>query len=325
MHKLGLDSFIAGNNVRMMSTSQAAENNAIVEQFLPRHLAGTLPDKLCERLARTHYENFPVGSILLPRKLRKHVFNIYAYCRVCDDLGDETGDTELSMRLLEWWREELHTCYGGSPHHPVFVALKPTIDEFDLPIKPFEDLISAFIQDQQVTRYATFDDLKGYCERSANPVGRLFLYLLGYRDEARQQLSDFTCTALQLVNFWQDVAVDYTKGRIYIPLEDMDRFGYTEAELRNSIMNAGFVRLMRFETERTREFFERGAVLGRLISGRGAADVELFSQCGMALLKELEKNYFDVFRKRITVPKSRKLLLALRWMAMHAFERFNRD
>ena len=301
----------------MASDSGSINFNSIAEEFLPKHLAGALPEKLCARLAQTHYENFPVGSVLLPRRLRKHVFNIYAYCRVCDDLGDETGDPELSLQLLEWWREELYDCFAGKPHHPVFVALKPTIDEFDLPVNPFDDLISAFIQDQTVTRYATFTELKDYCSRSANPVGILFLALMGYHDSARRELSDLTCTALQLVNFWQDIPTDYSKGRIYLPQEDMDRFGYSEAELRNSIVNPSFVRLMRFEIQRTRELFERGAVLARLVSGPGAADVELFNSCGAALLDSIEKHNFDVFHGRITVSKYRKMLFALRWIIRH--------
>lgn len=294
---------------------EAARLSAIADRFLPGDLAGALPDDLCEKLARTHYENFPVGSVLLPARLRKHVFNIYAYCRVCDDLSDETGDPALSLKLLEWWRDELHACFSGKPNHPVFVALKPTIDQFELPIQPFEDLISAFIQDQQVTRYQTFEQLVGYCERSANPVGRLFLWLMGYRDEARQRLSDLTCTALQLVNFWQDIAPDYARGRVYIPQEDMDRFGYSEAELRNRAVSASFLRLMRFELDRTRELFEGGAALGTLVNGGGAADVDLFNRSGIALLNAIERCGYDVLHRRITVSKRRKLLMALGWLA----------
>jgi len=282
---------------------------------MPGDLARSVPNELCAKLARTHYENFPVGSMFLPRRLRAHVFNIYAYCRVCDDLSDETGDPELSLRLLEWWRRELSECYAGRPNHPVFVALKPTIDQFDLPMQPFDDLISAFVQDQQVTRYETFEQLLGYCERSANPVGRLFLCLMGYRDDARARLSDMTCTALQLVNFWQDVGVDYAKNRIYIPLEDMEHFGYSEAELRNNIFNAAFARLMRFEADRTRELFIRGAALGRMVEGGGAADVELFSRCGVSLLNAIERANYDVLHRRITVSKGRKMAIALGWLA----------
>jgi squalene synthase HpnC len=300
---------------------EASRFSSITDQFLPGDLAGALPDQLCEKLARTHYENFSVGSIFLPGHLRKHVFNIYAYCRVCDDLSDETGNPQLSLELLEWWREQLHQCFAGRPDHPVFAALKPTIDQFDLPIGPFDDLISAFIQDQTVTRYDTFEQLLGYCERSANPVGRLFLCLMGYGDEARRQLSDFTCTALQLVNFWQDIAPDYAKGRIYIPQEDLWRFGYSEAELRNRVVNAGFVRLMRFEVQRTRELFDSGASLGRLVEGPGAADVDLFSRCGIALLNSIERCGYDVLNRRVVVSKHRKLLIALGWAARRAILR----
>ena len=273
------------------------------------------PARMCERLARTHYENFTVGSWLLPRGLRRHVHNIYAYCRVCDDLADETGDPELSLRLLDWWREELHTCFEGRPRHSVFVALADTVREFDLPIEPFEDLISAFVQDQTVTRYATYDQLLDYCSRSANPVGRLFLCLLGHTDETRRSLADRTCTALQLANFWQDIGADCERGRIYIPLEDMDRFGYSEAELRNHVVNAGFVALMRFEVARTRELFERGVALTGMIDGPAAADVSLFTGGGMAVLESIERAGFRVFGRRITISKFRKLLMLMGWCA----------
>lgn len=302
----------------MATTREAAQLSAIANRFLPGNLAAALPEALCEKLARAHYENFPVGSIFLPRRLRKHVSNVYAYCRVCDDLADETGDPQLSLRLLEWWRDELRECFAGRPRHPVFVALKPTIDQFDLPTKPFDDLISAFMQDQQVTRYETFEDLLGYCERSADPVGRLFLCLMGYRDEARCRLSDMTCTALQLANFWQDILIDYAKGRVYIPAEDMARFGYSEGELRNRVVNASFRRLMRFEVNRTRELFDGGAALGRLVEGGGTADVNLFSRCGLALLHAIERRNYDVLHRRITVSKPRKLLVVLGWAARRA-------
>lgn len=297
----------------MATARQYQEFSTIANGFMPGSLVGAVPETLCRKLAHGHYENFPVGSLFLPRRLRKHVSNIYAYCRVCDDLADETGDPHLSARLLQWWREELFACFAGRPRHSVFVALKPTIDEFQLPIQPFDDLISAFLQDQRVVRYATYEQLLGYCERSANPVGRLFLCLMGYRDEARRRLSDMTCTALQLANFWQDVGSDHERGRVYVPQEDFVRFGYSEAELANRIVNASFRRLMRFEVERTRELFEGGLALGGLIEGGGAADVELFSRCGLALLSAIERSDYDVLHRRITVSKPRKLLIAISW------------
>src|SRR5215468_10058920 len=185
----------------------------------------------CARLARRHYENFSVASWFLPRRLRQHFFNVYSYCRISDDLGDEVGDTHASLELLDQWQRELDACYAGSPKHPVFVALGETVREFDIPQHEFSDLLRAFRQDQTVTRFETFSDVLAYCKYSANPVGHLVLYLCGYRDRERQQLSDFTCTALQLANFWQDVTRDYDIGRVYLPLEDMRRYGVHEQDI----------------------------------------------------------------------------------------------
>src|SRR5438128_8328915 len=196
----------------------------------------------CQALARRHYENFMVASMLLPRALRQPMFHVYAYCRWADDLADEAASPQLGLAGVRWWREELHRCYAGEPRHPVFVALAETIGEFDLPVTLFDDLLTAFEQDQTVTRYATYEELLGYCRYSANPVGRLVLHLFGYRDEERMRLSDCTCTALQLANFWQDVARDLDKGRIYLPLEDIERFGYAEQELLARVENDPFRR-----------------------------------------------------------------------------------
>lgn len=309
-----------------MRTSSAQVNNAaVVNSFIPGDVAGQLPARLCERLARSHYENFPVGSVFLPAEMRRDVYNIYAYCRICDDLGDETGDPQLSLRLLQWWRSELHDCFRGQPKHPIFVALKTTIDKYDMPIEPFDDLISAFVQDQTVTRYESFESLLDYCSRSANPVGRIFLWLMGYRDPQRRQLSDCTCTALQLANFWQDIPTDYRKGRIYIPQEDMKRFGYTEFELRNGVLNTSFIKLMQFQIARTRELFEQGSRLSRLISGPGSAEVALFNKCGVAVLDQIEKNHYAVFRRHIKVPKIKKLMLALGWAFAHTSNIIRKD
>ena len=162
----------------------------------------------CRRLARSHYENFSVASWFLPRRLHQHFFNVYAYCRISDDLGDEAGDPMLSLELLDQWQAELRACYHSTPKHPVFVALAETVQQCGIPEHEFADLLTAFRQDQSVTRYQTFSDLLGYCRNSANPVGHLVLYVCGYKDTHRQKLSDFTCTALQLANFWQDVCVD---------------------------------------------------------------------------------------------------------------------
>src|SRR5215831_18907683 len=182
-------------------------------------------------LATHHYENFHVVSFLLPKRLHQDFYNVYSYCRWADDLGDEIGDTTESLRLLAWWRGELDAMYAGRTKHPVFVALAPTVARYGIPREPFDNLICAFEQDQTVIRYSNWEELFGYCRNSANPVGRLVLYLCGYSDERRQKLSDATCTALQLANFWQDVTVDLLKDRVYLPLAVLEHHGYTVDEL----------------------------------------------------------------------------------------------
>ena len=287
--------------------------------------------RYCERLARTHYENFTVGSLLLPGEKRRHVYAIYGYCRSVDDLGDEatledvpnadidwpgTGippDDESAHRLalLDWWQKELEACYSGSPTHPVMVALKETIHRFEIPPQPFLKLIEANRMDQRIRRYATYNDLLHYCDHSANPVGHLFLYLFGYRDESRQDLSDSTCTALQLTNFWQDVARDYAKGRVYLPLEDLEQFGYTEAELSQEVVNHSFRDLLAFEVSRTRQLFARGAELVSLLDGPVKLDVALFTRGGLAVLDVIRRQNYDVLTARPSLTRTRKAALFL--------------
>ena len=267
------------------------------------------------RLARRHYENFAVVSPLLPRALRQHFYNVYAFCRIADDLADETGDPARSTELLLWWQEELSACFAGHTRHPAMVALRETVVRFDLPRQPFLDLIAAFLQDQRVTRYPTYDALLDYCRRSANPVGRLVLCLCGYRDARRQALSDCTCTALQLTNFWQDVVADLDRGRIYIPVEDMDRFGYGEADLAAHRYNDAFVALMRFEADRARQLFTRGLALVPQVSVPVQTDIELFSRGGLAILDRLEKSDYNVFQARPVLTRWAQagLLSAVLW------------
>jgi len=266
----------------------------------------------CERLARTHYENFSVATWFLPKPLRQHFFNVYAYCRISDDLGDETGNPSASLRLLDEWEAELNACYEGAPRHPVFVALAGTVRDFDIPRQTFADLLTAFRQDQTITRYETFDDLLGYCRYSANPVGHLVLYLCGYRDPERQQLSDFTCTALQLANFWQDVTTDYEKGRIYLPLEDLKRFQVSEEDIANKRNTPQFRQMMRFEVQRAREWFDRGFPLVSKVSRELAIDLELFSRGGQEILNAIERQDYAVLGNRPAISKSRKLALVAR-------------
>ena len=266
----------------------------------------------CERLAKSHYENFSVATWFLPRRLRQHFYNVYAYCRISDDLGDEVGDPQQSLELLNQWEAELNACYAGSPKHPVFVALAETVKQFNIPQHEFSDLLVAFRQDQTVTRFETFDDILAYCHYSANPVGHLVLYLCGYSDAERQQLSDYTCTALQLANFWQDVFVDYGKGRIYLPLEDLRRFGVTGEDIAQRRATPQFVSMMKFEVERARDWFARGLPLVNMVNRELAIDLELFSRGGQEILNAIERQGFDVLRLRPEISKSRKLLLVLR-------------
>jgi squalene synthase HpnC len=266
----------------------------------------------CRRLARTHYENFSVATWFLPRKLRQDFLNVYAYCRISDDLGDEVGDATAALALLDEWQTQLDSCYEGNPRHPVFVALADTVKKFDIPKHEFSDLLIAFRQDQTVTRFETFDDVLAYCRYSANPVGHLVLYLCGYHDAERQQLSDYTCTALQLANFWQDVSVDYAKGRIYLPLEDLQRYSVTEEDLAQKRNTPAFCEMMKFEVERARQWFDRGLPLVSKVDKELAVDIELFSRGGQEILNAIERQRFAVLGRRPAISKTRKLALVAR-------------
>ena len=244
----------------------------------------------CQRLAETHYENFHVASWFLPKRLRRHFHSIYAYCRVSDDLGDETGNREQSLALLDLWNQELDACYRGEARHPVFVALAETIRACDIPKTPFADLLIAFKQDQTVTRFDTMADVLHYCHYSANPVGHLVLYVCGYRDPERFALSDHTCSALQLANFWQDVKTDFhDRDRIYFPAEDMSRFGVDEATMANGTFTPGFRELMRYEVDYARDMFHRGLPLIGMVDRELAVDLDLFSRGGLEILRAIEQ------------------------------------
>jgi squalene synthase HpnC len=272
-------------------------------------------------LARHHYENFHVASFLLPRRLHQDFFNVYSFCRWADDLGDEIGDPAESLRLLAWWRRELQRMYAGEASHPVFVALRGTARQHHLPIEPFDDLIQAFEQDQRVTRYRTWGEILGYCRYSANPVGRLVLYLCGYSDEARQRLSDSTCTALQLANFWQDVAVDLGKDRIYIPLDVMERHGYTEADLLARRSTPAFHAVMREIVGRARELFLEGLPLARMVGRRLGVDLDLFSRGGMRVLEKIEAQGYDVLARRPAISKLERVGMLIGALTRQVFAR----
>jgi len=283
------------------------------EYAIPAHAPSEAEAReYCRRLARSHYENFSVASWFLPKDLRQHFFNVYAYCRISDDLGDEVGDSAASLQLLDQWETELNACYEGYPRHPVFVALAETVRQFEIPKHEFADLLTAFRRDQTVSRYESFHDLLGYCRYSANPVGHLVLYLCGYCDAERQLLSDYTCTALQLANFWQDVSADFGKGRIYLPLEDLRRFGIGEEAIGGGENSSAFCKMMRFEVARAREWFAQGLPLIAKVDAKLATDIELFSRGGQEILNAIERQDYAVLGRRPAISKTRKLALVAR-------------
>jgi squalene synthase HpnC len=266
----------------------------------------------CRQLAESHYENFHVASWFLPKDLRPHFHSIYAYCRVSDDLGDEVGDSAMALALLDFWGHELDACYEGRARHPVFVALSETIKDCFIPKEPFADLLKAFRQDQTVTRYETMEDVLGYCRYSANPVGRLVLYVCGEANEENFALSDATCSALQLANFWQDVREDYFRGRIYLPQKDMEFFRVSEEQIAEGIVTQEFRGLMRCEVNHARSLFEEGLPLIGKVSRDLAVDLELFSRGGLEILRAIEQQGYDVLSARPAISKKRKIALLAR-------------
>ena len=260
-------------------------------------------------LATHHYENFNVVSWLLPKELHQHFYNVYAYCRWADDLGDEIPDTQRALELLNWWEQELDACYAGQPSHPVFVALRETIVAKEIPKQPFADLLKAFRQDQTVKRYPNWDAVLNYCVYSASPVGRLVLYLCGYRDEQRQQLSDATCTALQLANFWQDVSRDLEKGRIYIPLDIAAAHRLSEADIVERRFDDRYVHLMKDLIARTRTLFAEGMPLAKMVDARLSVDLEMFSRGGIAVLDAIEASGYNTLHHRPSIGKGKQVRL----------------
>jgi squalene synthase HpnC len=262
-------------------------------------------------LATHHYENFHVVSFLLPKELHQDFYNVYAFCRWADDLGDEIGDPQESLGLLAWWRNELQAMYSGAASHPVFVALKGTVERHEIPMEPFDRLIRAFEQDQIVTRYKTFEDVFGYCVNSANPVGHLVLYLCGYRDPDRQRFSDYTCTALQLANFWQDITVDLQKNRVYLPLDLLAKHGYTVEELFALTCDARFESIMREGVDVAEDLFQRGLPLIKMVDRRLALDLDLFSRGGMRILQKIRSERYNVLKRRPQISRAERVGILL--------------
>ena len=263
----------------------------------------------CRELAQSQYENFTVGSWFLPWYKRRHVYAIYAYCRFVDDLGDESPGDRLAK--LDAWERELLSCFEGRTSHPITIALQDTIRRYSIPREPFLKLVEANRIDQRQQRFRDYSELLHYCHHSANPVGHLFLYLFGYRDAQRQALADCTCTALQLTNFWQDVRRDWEMGRIYIPQDEMRRYGVDELQLASARADQAFRDLMRFQVERARHLFELGAGLPSLVGGAARLDIRLFTLGGLHILDAIERLEYDVLATRPTLSKPVRLRIML--------------
>ena len=274
-------------------------------------------------LAQSHYENFSVVSALLPKQFRQDFCNIYAFCRTADDLGDEVPDRALALQYLAGFKQQTHACYANQSTSAVFVALRQTILKHDIPIQPFLDLIDAFEQDQRITRYQSFEQVLDYCRRSADPVGRLVLYICGHRDEQRQRLSDKTCSALQLANFWQDVRRDILeRDRIYIPADSMQRFGVSEDQIKQGRCDDNYRRLIQFEVDRAEAMFVEGEQLLPLLRPSIRKHIALFGMGGRAILRAIRRQNYDTLSRRPTLSKPQKFRLMLTALSAYIRARF---
>lgn len=314
-----------------MGTATHIKQNALAQAISAAHLSARSWSiesayDYCEKLARSHYENFPVGSALVPKALRKHFYSIYAFARTADDFADEgyEGDCTEQQRiqLLEQWRDLLKESDQGRAAHPVFVALARTRAEFNLPLALFEDLLSAFTQDVTVRRYSTFEEVMDYCRRSANPIGRLILMLFGHRDEQLHRWSDSICSGLQLANHWQDVGVDLAKDRIYIPAEDFARFDASYDDLRKTPANENLKQLMKYEVARARELFDAGKPLCLTVGKRLGLELRAVWLGGSRILDRIESNDYDVLTKRPVISSTDKLRMLFIATSKGLFQRY---
>lgn len=266
----------------------------------------------CRALAERHYENFVVGSLLLPARLRPHWVAVYAWCRWADDLADEIGDPRESERLLAWWDDELAASYRGAARHPITVALAATNEQFQIPMQLYRDLLSAFRQDQQVTRYATHDAVLDYCRRSANPVGRIVLHLAECANATSFSYSDSICTGLQLANFCQDVARDFEAGRIYLPAETLAASGAAEADFAERRPTDSLRKAVRIEVDRAESYFAAGEPLQGEVVPWLRQEVALILAGGRSILEAIRSAEYDVWTVRPKVSKWKQLELLLK-------------
>lgn len=263
----------------------------------------------CEEFARAHTESFPVASRLVPAEIRPHLVALYAFARSADDFADEPQYEGRRAEALDRWDEELSRCTHGESTHPVFVALADTIEKRDLPIPPLDDMLTAFRMDLDVRRYSTFQSLRGYTAKSADPVGRLLLSLFGYRQPELFRFADELSTALQLTNFWQDIAADAARDHIYVPGEDLHFFGVTEAEIKSLKPTTRLRDLIRFEVARTRGLYERGRPLLARLGNDLRLELTLIWLIGVAILDKIESADFDVFTQRPTIKRRDKAVI----------------
>lgn len=314
-----MDYLVTSSTMPLAPSDPGASAPATVRAAFAPPCQLDMAEQYTRELALGHYENFSVVSMLLPRHLRQDFSNVYAFCRTADDLGDEVPDRALSLSYLRRFREYTQACFDGRGLSPLFVALHETIQRHQIPITPFLDLIDAFEQDQRIDRYENFEQLVDYCRRSADPVGRLVLYMCGYRDAERQALSDRTCTALQLANFWQDVRRDILdRDRIYIPRDSMQKFGVTEQQIRDGQCDDNYRRLMQFEVDRTQKLFDEGNQLLPLLDPTVRQHVMLFSKGGLAVLEAIRRQNYDTLSRRPRLSKLQKGQLMIRAMTAMA-------
>jgi squalene synthase HpnC len=316
------DGQLPGKKVTRAMTAYNARNDELLARgWAALPASYRIPDRApslkealayCQHLAETHYENFHVATWFLPKPLRPHFHAIYAYCRIADDLGDEVGDHDAALALLDVWQRELDACYEGEARHPVFVALAKTIRECSIPKEPFADLLYAFRQDQSVARYETMDDVLAYCRYSANPVGRLVLYVCNEVSYENFHYSDATCSALQLANFWQDVRVDFAKDRVYLPQSSMRRFGVSDETIARGVATEEFREMLCHEVDFARSLFEEGLPLIASVRRDLAIDLDLFTRGGLEILRAIERSNYDVLSRRPVITKRTKMSLALR-------------